>query len=313
MTSPWNERLIAAIDADDEFSETDDAESGPWDLPAGSVRDQVIIAALIGQPTLDDVEQILAQPEALDRLRRHWTTHPPTAAFLEGATQSPALRRLLSATGHTRSDTTDPIEPVPDLGNQAAINSELPQAPSAPSHAESTSHPTPDIDHVEPSPSPIRLGSRRKSGFALAAAEMETRHSQDWPDGRLIRQRLADGKIVIAVDYNSPGGAGRVLRISTPTDAPRLFRLLLMLTPASEDPSGPTVAQVVVTNAAALDAVEIDGPVDPAGFTAEDLAVVPDSVAHARGDSDVAWRQAARSAGPQDPLHAAVIDGIRRR
>lgn len=288
MTETWSVRLVAAMEADPPFPEleaepdtdgdptverfrapSDDVTGQPrTDGTSDSVAGHIITAAAIGYPTADDVGQILRHPGALAQLAQLWTSMPPDPDLLSRAAPDSALDQLLTATGHR----ADGVQPT-----------------------------TPDA--------PTRLASRRqRRSYALGAADEAERHTQAWPGGQLVRQRL-DRTISVNVDYAGADGAGRVLRLTTAADP---FRLLLMLTADPTDPTGAAVGQSAVSDLAALDAVTIEGPFDPSDLTEADLAALPDSVAWARGESVVGWRQAARLAGPDSPLHRAAVDGRRR-
>ena len=168
---------------------------------------------------------------------------------------------------------------------------------------------------------PQRLESRRRGDFTLSAASGDhPRYVQAWLQGRLIRQKLGDGTISLTVEYEDTAHQTRagahiplLMRLRGPSEATQPFHLLLILVPPAEraNTAALLVGQAIVADLAALG--ELDPPelLSTEDLGAADIAVVPDSVAAARGAWDTAWRLAARAAGNESPLYAAVLRGIR--
>lgn len=279
MTDTWALRLLDAMDADPPFPDLHPEETVDVDLV--DEEDEGTGPELVEPPGP-------VAPHVLTAAAIGYPTADDAAQILN---RPDALARL--------TELWDRMPPGPDLFSRAGADPGLAELLSATGHG-ATGRPT-----------PTRLSARRRrGGYALAAAATEQRHAQSWPGGELVRQRL-DRAVSVSVGYTGPAGAGRLLRI-TAVDETAPFRLLVMLTADPADPAGGTVGQSAVPDLAALDAVTIDGPIDPADLTEADLTVLVDSLAWARGDSVTAWRQAARDAGPDSPLHRAALLSRRR-
>jgi hypothetical protein len=176
---------------------------------------------------------------------------------------------------------------------------------------------------AQPSSDRPRLKARLRDGFALAAASGEhPRYVETWPRGRLIRQQLGDGTISLTVEYEDTAqgtlpdshGSPRMMRLRGPSDATQPFHLLVILLPTMEAADSPAqlVGHAIVADLGALGELDLPELLSPIDLGAAELAVLPDSVAAARGAWDTAWRHAARAAGKESSFYKAVLRGTRR-
>lgn len=155
----------------------------------------------------------------------------------------------------------------------------------------SLDHPTPPAA-ISPATA-IRVPSRHREDYVQAARTESPAETDDFPGGRLIRQRFGDGKAEITVLITDPdrGAAGDLIRL-TATDG--TFTALLILLPGTT--TGVALhGRIEPGNDTALGELDINGPFPVRDLTADDLPTVTTSVRWADVATANAWDAAART------------------